>query len=29
MGSALHAAWFRLDDLEGTLTHSLLGKVAP
>ncbi|HYR68472.1 MAG TPA: metallophosphoesterase [Candidatus Dormibacteraeota bacterium] len=26
MGSALHAAWFRLDDLEGTLEHSLLGK---
>lgn len=26
MGSALHAVWFCLDDLPGTLTHSLLGK---
>ncbi len=26
MGSALHAVWFRLDDVPGTLTHSLMGK---
>jgi Icc-related predicted phosphoesterase len=25
MGSALHAVWFRLDDIAGTLTHSLFG----
>ena len=25
MGSSLHAVWFRLDDVPGTLTHSLLG----
>ena len=25
MGSTLHAVWFRLDDLEGSLTHTLLG----
>lgn len=25
MGSTLHAVWFRLDDVEGTLTHTLLG----
>ena len=25
MGSTLHAVWFRLEDLEGTLTHTLLG----
>jgi len=25
MGSTLHAVWFRLEDLEGSLTHSLLG----
>jgi Icc-related predicted phosphoesterase len=26
MGSALHAVWFSLDDVAGSLTHSLLGK---
>ncbi len=26
MGSALHAVWFRLDDIAGSLTHSLLGR---
>jgi uncharacterized protein len=25
MGSTLHAVWFRLEDLEGSLTHTLLG----
>jgi len=25
MGSTLHAVWFRLDDVAGTLTHTLLG----
>ena len=25
MGSSLHAVWFRLDDLPGSLTHTLLG----
>jgi len=25
MGSTLHAVWFSLDDLEGSLTHTLLG----
>jgi Icc-related predicted phosphoesterase len=25
MGSSLHAVWFQLDDVEGTLTHTLLG----
>ena len=25
MGSTLHAVWFSLNDLEGTLTHTLLG----
>jgi uncharacterized protein len=25
MGSALHAVWFRLDDIAGSLTHSLFG----
>jgi Icc-related predicted phosphoesterase len=25
MGSTLHAVWFRLGDLEGSLTHTLLG----
>jgi len=25
-GSALHAVWFRLDDVAGTLTHSLMGR---
>ena len=25
MGSALHAVWFGLDDIPGTLTHSVLG----
>ncbi len=25
MGSTLHAVWFRFDDLEGSLTHTLLG----
>ena len=25
MGSTLHAVWFRLDDLAGSLTHTLLG----
>ncbi len=25
MGSTLHAVWFRLDDLESSLTHTLLG----
>jgi Icc-related predicted phosphoesterase len=28
MGSSLHAVWFSLDDVAGTLTHSLLGKAA-
>jgi len=29
-GSALHAVWFRLDDVAGTLTHSLMGRaIAP
>ena len=28
MGSSLHAVWFSLDDIAGTLTHSLLGKAA-
>jgi Icc-related predicted phosphoesterase len=26
MGSALHAVWFHIDDVAGTLTHSLMGK---
>ncbi|HMI32072.1 MAG TPA: metallophosphoesterase [Candidatus Limnocylindrales bacterium] len=26
MGSTLHAVWFRFDDLEGSLTHTLLGQ---
>ncbi|HZE19079.1 MAG TPA: hypothetical protein VE402_03080, partial [Candidatus Angelobacter sp.] len=25
MGSTLHAVWFRLEDIAGTLTHTLLG----
>jgi Icc-related predicted phosphoesterase len=26
MGSSLHAVWFSLDDVAGSLTHSLMGK---